>query len=202
MQLLTTILDWCFPPRPEQLRVRALTVDTLTLTPHTLAVDTVGLLPFHDSNVRALIHEAKFYYSPQAQHIIGSLVAPYIVKQYGEAVIVPVPLHRARERERGFNQVTSCLRTEPAIAALLKTNILRRTKATVSQTTLSVSDRQTNVADAFFVPPARRHDIPPEKRILLVDDVYTTGATLHAAKAALRTAFPYHSISCLTFAHA
>jgi len=91
-------------------------------------------------------------------------------------LIVPVPLHLDRLRWRGFNQALILARAIGR-ARQIKLNpfLLERTRPTMPQTQLSASERRTNVRGAFTV-------VAPErlkgKRVLLVDDVYTSGATI------------------------
>jgi ComF family protein len=90
--------------------------------------------------------------------------------------VVPVPLHRKRLIHRGFNQ--SALLARPVARALglpLKGNIVCRTRETVPQTGLSRDERKKNLLGAFEI---RRQRSIAGKRILLIDDVITTGATV------------------------
>lgn len=101
-------------------------------------------------------------------------------------VIVPVPLHRRRLWQRRFNQsallaqalARSC--GKPCLPAALL-----RTRHTQPQKGLSRNERHLNVATAFAVNPASRHAIDG-RRVLLIDDVFTSGATLNACTRALR----------------
>lgn len=94
-------------------------------------------------------------------------------------VIVPVPLHTTRTRERGYNQA-ELLGKELSVELNipLVSDALIRVRATPSQTKLPSEERATNVKDAFVVNK-QRIELIKDKTILLVDDVLTTGATLN-----------------------
>jgi len=196
------MLDWWFPPRAEERLVRSLVATTITPTPTYPAPNTVCLLPFAHPHVTALIHEAKFYHNQRAHAVLGEVLATYITQYVPHVAILPIPLHPARERRRGFNQVTTCLRTNPSLRAQLYPQLLTRVRNTKPQTTLSATDRAENVRHAFTVRQPTRTAIDPAVPLLLVDDVYTTGATLNAARTAIRAAFPQHTIHCLAIAYA
>jgi ComF family protein len=105
-----------------------------------------------------------------------------IVKQeggkLGADIVVPVPLHRDRERERGYNQAG--LISEPLARTLglpHKAVLLMRTKPRPNKQVLSVEERWESVRGAFATRSGSQVD---RKRVLLVDDVMTTGATLDA----------------------
>jgi ComF family protein len=97
--------------------------------------------------------------------------------------VVPLPLHRARLRERGDDQALELARPLARRFALpLRTDVLRRTRATVAQTGLHARERRRNLRGAFAVAAA----LPAH--VALVDDVMTTGATLAEAARVLRAA--------------
>ena len=124
--------------------------------------------------------------------------------------IVPVPLHWMRQWQRGYNQAEIIAGgVAEAMGIPICSDILRRCRRTKTQTRLDINEKARNVKGAFTVAREFIHkgqngnDTPPTfKHLLLIDDVYTTGSTLHACFLALRTAFPPHiriSIATLGF---
>ncbi len=142
--------------------------------------------------VRAAIHALKFARRPAVARPLGRWLAeagaaalPVPPAAWADGVI-PVPLHPGRLAERGFNQAE--LLAAPCAERWglpLLGRALVRARPTVSQTELDLAARLANVRDAFRV--ARPRDVQ-DRRVLLVDDVLTTGATVGAAARALRRA--------------
>jgi ComF family protein len=99
-----------------------------------------------------------------------------------DALLVPVPLHRWRLWQRGFNQSVLIAR---ALGREMEVDLLRRTRATPRLKGMSPAERRRTVAGAFAVKPPRRLE---GRDIILVDDVATTGATAEACARALRRA--------------
>ncbi len=94
--------------------------------------------------------------------------------------LLPVPLHTAKRRERGYNQSLLIAQGVSSVTGLpVLASILRRQKYTKSQTAMNAVERRHNVAGAFTIPPRFRAGVRG-KSFLLVDDVITTGATVSA----------------------
>lgn len=142
---------------------------------------------FHkDSPVQRLLHRIKYGGDREAALEMGRLYGQELVGQeaYREAeVVVPVPLHAARLHQRGYNQSAWFGRGLAAgLGCTCLEDALERVRATSTQTRKTLAERQANVASAFRL----RDPAALEGRyVLLVDDVFTTGATLEACAAEL-----------------
>ncbi len=100
------------------------------------------------------------------------------IKALGIEVIVPVPLHKKRLKIRGYNQIALiAYYIGEKLSIPVNTELLRREQSTTAQKLLSNRERKNNVKSAFKV---YENDVKYD-RILLIDDIYTTGATLHYA---------------------
>lgn len=92
--------------------------------------------------------------------------------------LIPVPLHRARLRQRGYDQALELARPlATSMQLALRDDLLLRTRHTQPQSRLGALQRRRNLRGAFVV----REDIALPRHVVLIDDVMTTGATLHAA---------------------
>lgn len=103
-------------------------------------------------------------------------------------VLVPIPLHKRKFRERGYNQAERIAHGVSRVTSIpVRTDLLRRTRLTQSQTTLTLEERKKNMEAAFEVMPGKERELKG-MTIILIDDVITTGATIVACAATLRDA--------------
>ena len=190
------LLDILFPPNPTKILVRHCTNDSLNdlYKPRTEATIT-SLLPYQNPVVRALIHEAKFHRNSHAQSLLARVLARYLQEHSLKNPVTFVPLAAAREKKRGHNQVASVLRQLQKSESVKVVDLLVRTRDTKPQTSLGRTERLPNVAGAFAL--TSRSELP--SAVLLLDDVYTTGATLQAAAKPLTDAGV--SVTCIALAH-
>jgi ComF family protein len=101
-------------------------------------------------------------------------------------IVVPIPLHAEREHQRGYNQATLLAKRFCQVTGLsLAERGLERVQATTAQHGLSETDRDRNLAGAFAVSQ-RLPSLAQGRAILLLDDIYTSGATMHSAAKALQ----------------
>lgn len=144
-----------------------------------------AFLPYTDT-VRDAIVRFKYHNEPWRAEGFAALFARRPASQVDE--VVPVPLHKARLRERGYNQSLLLARELSSAWQLpLRDDWLLRVVNTRHQVGLTKTEREQNVAQAFAVPERLRPQLQG-KRVLLVDDVMTTGSTLLACARALRKA--------------
>jgi len=129
-----------------------------------------------DEGVRAVLHAFKFGDAPE---LAGPLVARAFSASVPRAdLVVPVPLHAVRRRERGYDQAALLARDVARRTNAPDVAVLERTRPTKQQAKLGARARHANMRAAFRV---REPDLVRGRAILLVDDVATTGATLRAA---------------------
>ena len=145
--------------------------------------------PFRfDGVIRQAILEMKYRNLRALAPTLAQLLSDYLMADPipGE-VLVPVPLHPKRLRERGYNQSSLMARELGKLTKLpVVEDCLVRERYTPPQArTATVSERQSNVAHAFICRDQRLRD----KQVLLIDDVSTSGATLDACAAALKATF-------------
>jgi ComF family protein len=144
---------------------------------------TPGAVFQYGGPIADAIHRFKYRGRSDLAEALGSLMARAAIAHGGEIdAVVPVPLHWRRRRWRGYDQ--AALLARPIARSLgvpVLVRGLRRTRHTPSQIDLPHKERRRNVAGAFA--PYR---VRGAARVLLIDDVRTTGATLEAARSALR----------------
>ena len=133
--------------------------------------------------IREAIHALKYRNLRAASPTLGRLLARWLVSNPipGE-VLVPVPLHKRRIRDRGYNQSALLAKEVSKVTGLpVRENLLVRTRDTPPQISLSLQERIGNVEGSFELPGDGRG-----LKIILVDDVVTTGSTMSACGKALR----------------
>jgi ComF family protein len=143
----------------------------------------------YEGALKRAIAALKYQNKPE----IGELIGEYLGKAWLKAglhqmkpVVIPIPLHSDKLRQRGYNQAAIIAETFARITHLpCQKNGLVRYKDTKAQFGLSIAERQENLANAFKVGNKFPRS-PKETQVLLIDDIYTTGATARAAAQVLR----------------
>lgn len=151
----------------------------------------------YDGTLRTLIHLLKYSGVEPLAQPLGAMLSRALPRHIEFDAIVPMPLHWYRKWRRGFNQSELLAKVLSGRTGLpLITDAMTRRRSTAPQAGLSGAQRRLNVSGAFAVK--RRHLIEG-RRVLLVDDVMTTGATAGTCAAALRRAGA-SEVSVLTLA--
>jgi ComF family protein len=143
--------------------------------------------PF-DGTVRHALHALKYAGERRLAQPLGEAAAERWARAgVGGSVVVPVPVHASRRRERGYDQAELIAAVAAEALGLPMVPAAVRGRATTPQYRLDRRHRAANVADAFTVPASSAHRIAG-RQVVLVDDVVTTGATLAATAVALLAA--------------
>ena len=134
----------------------------------------------YGDNVDIIIHHFKYYGKTKIGRVLGrkmGTLADEIPGYANSDCLIPVPLHRRKYRERGFNQSRILA---DAVGKVLNIpvlcNVLKRIRYTKPQASLNKTKRAKNVANAFKVVDLKAVS---EKQVILIDDVFTTGSTLN-----------------------
>ena len=139
--------------------------------------------------VRDVIHEFKYNRQMHLRHLVGRWLCAALddkrLCNHEFEVIVPVPLHPARQRERGFNQASVLAELLSAHTSIPCRPMLKRLRYTTTQTALDRSERMENLHNAFRL---RKNTDVRGLRVLLIDDVLTTGSTLSECARVLKHA--------------
>lgn len=139
----------------------------------------------YEGALRKLIHLYKYGKVQTLARPLGELLLRALPRDERFDLVVPVPLHWRRRWQRGFNQAELLARLVAARRAIPVTKVLRRVRSTSAQAGLSGTGRRRNVAAAFR---CRNSSLMKGRRVLLIDDVMTTGSTAAACALALKRA--------------
>jgi competence protein ComFC len=193
------LFDALLPPRKTERAVRALTPEVLMMlkTPG-------GALPYHEARITAFIWEIKYRRNALALRLAGEFLAEDALAIAEECLskptLIPVPMHKARKKERGYNQtelLCEAIMQAAPNSFLYAPNAVVRMRNTRPQQGLPRHQRLLNIHGAMEV-------VKPEevagKTCIVIDDVSTTGATAHETKRVLIEAGA-REVHILTLAH-
>ena len=192
--------DAIFPPHESALYLRKETPEGFIkhFSPHTFA-NSIVLSDYQNPTIRTAITANKFHNNEKASALLAVLIEHWLATlPEAPTVFVPIPLSATRRRERGYNQVTRVL--EHSRHPIEIQEFLVRNKNTKPQTSLQREQRFENVENAFTLC---QQDVDfSAARIVIIDDVITTGATMRAAHNTLLPHIPNEcEIICLALSH-
>jgi ComF family protein len=195
-----TIVDTILPPQARSTRTERRSAADIPLDPQSVrhgGLVITALAAYAEPAIEDLVRSLKYDGNHAAAQLAADIITDYLHESLATMrafspspiLIAPVPLHPKRQRERGFNQMVRVLERLPrelrdGTLATVSVSLLVRTRYTPPQTRLSRHERLQNVAGAFALDAT---SLVPGTRVILVDDVTTTGSTLaHAASPLVR----------------
>jgi len=200
LDIFTHIYDTIFPPHESLLTLRSETTANFDRHLRPLVQPNwTALAEYHNPYVKAAVTANKFHNSERAATLLTTLLDTWLTtEKVSNAALVPIPLSAARQKSRGFNQVARILKHSRSDLPVIP--LLTRTRDTTPQTSLERADRLKNTVGAFAV---QTKYLPlPVSRIILVDDVTTTGSTLDSARNTLVAGLPKDcEVICVALAH-
>ena len=149
-----------------------------------------------DSILAYKFDDKPYYYKTFVNILLNNKKMCEILKSYD--IIIPVPIHNKRRKERGYNQTELIAREIAKKAELEYINILEKCKNTIPQSTLSKEERIENSKDIYRTKEPSKQKIK-DKKVLIFDDIYTTGSTVNECAKVIKTLQPY-KIGILTIA--
>jgi ComF family protein len=191
LAFLRSLIDLILPRKARMVRAEAYTLSDIRVAPEmheACGTHITTLTTYRDPVVADLVRTLKYDHDAHAADLLAEVLSEYLREEIPNLrsfsakpiILVPIPLHHSRTKERGFNQVEKILNALPrefkdGTLARVE-NVLARTRATAHQTRLSRAERLRNVVGVF----ALAKKVEPAHYIL-IDDVTTTGATLSEA---------------------
>lgn len=160
---------------------------------------TKAFAPFEfDGEIKNLIYNLKYNKQTYVAKTLSNLILKYFLESGLKVdVVIPVPLYLSREFKRGFNQSELLIQSFSDNGFIINNSCLVRVKETSTQTALTKAERKLNVENAFRVV---NQSVVKNKNVLVVDDVYTTGATFSEVAKVLFSAGA-KNVYCLSVAH-
>ncbi len=140
----------------------------------------------YNGTLKRAIAQCKYHNQPQLGYYLGELLGQTWLTHLphnSQTIAIPIPLHPDKQRQRGFNQAELIAQGFCHHTGITLNKSLLRVKSTAAQFQLNPTDRQQNLSNAFELKPGHKLQ---GRSIILIDDIYTTGATISAASQPLQ----------------
>lgn len=210
LKTLAFIIDIFFPPTKEELLIRALSPQDFEKRVHKAPPCPLpfasSLFAYKDPLVRELIWQIKYKKNRHAAQIAAHALHKALDKRLLEftspITLIPIPISKKRRRERGYNQceliIDEIVKLDAEKKFLRDYSLLIRSKHIERQTLKGRAERLKNAKGIFEV--RKKADCEVAMKIILIDDVVTTGSTMKEARDTL-LASRYSDVSAMTIAH-
>jgi ComF family protein len=153
-------------------------------------IDEIYAVYLFDDLFQKIVHALKYQGTESIGIEIGKRMSNFInpsLLSEDKSVLIPIPLHPIKHRERGYNQSELiAIGLSESTNIPINTKVIKRVKNTKTQTKLSAEERKQNMENAFTI--CKNFNLKTNKVVILVDDVFTTGATMNSAAMVLRNA--------------
>lgn len=157
-------------------------------------------MTIYTDTMMKMIRGLKYHQKKELAYYIAKLMHDYwkeLHEDKEEYIIVPVPMHKTREKQRGYNHMNLIAQEFAKLSGYeINTNLIYRTKNTTPQYALSKAERESNLKNAFDIN-TKNIKLLTGKKILILDDIITTGTTISEMVSTLRSA-DYHDVKAFT----
>ncbi|MBQ9764910.1 MAG: ComF family protein [Lachnospiraceae bacterium] len=148
-----------------------------------------GVAPIRYNAVMKRAMEGFKYFNKReyADFFVEAVLERYkeLIASWEADLVIPVPIHKSRLRQRGYNQAELLAsRVSTGLGLEMRSDVLIRTKKTEVQNKLNDKERQKNIEEAFKI----NKNVVQSKRVVIIDDIYTTGSTINACAKVLKQA--------------
>jgi competence protein ComFC len=203
--IFNIVLDFVFPPNPEELILR--TISPLKLVeiaskPNPTEYSFIeAVLSYKDPLVKELVWQIKYKKNKVALELAGHILFETLSRKSGKFLLIPIPISNKRRRERGYNQceliINEILKLDRDKQFSTDFSLIRRMKHIEKQTFMKRNERLKNTENIFEVTS---NALDKNTKIIIIDDVSTTGSTLNEARNALLEA-GFTEVYCQVIAH-
>lgn len=199
------LIDFIFPPSEKELELRHISIeDFIKRSPASEKTEfpfIKSIFSYKDPLVRELVWQIKYKKNKNAVKIAGSVLYKELIKTNKQTLLLPIPISNKRRKERGYNQceliVNEITNLDVNHMFIKDFSILKRMKHVEKQTFMKRNERLKNTKNIFDVT---NNVLDKNTKIIIIDDVSTTGSTLDEARQALLQA-GFTDVQALTVAH-
>ncbi len=200
IKIINYILDFIFPPSKYEIELRNTTKEELFNRYSFKNEINNSIFPYQEPIIKELVWQIKYKKNKKAMEIAGYSLYCELIKLNEPLILIPIPISNIRRKERGFNQceliIDEVIKYDKNQFFKKDFDFLIRNKHIDKQTYKNRKERIINSQNIFSIVK----DIDKKQKIVIIDDVTTTGSTLNEAKRCLNES-GYNNIRTLTLTH-